>query len=97
MKPNFFFHKNNIYIIGYTVTNVIHSSHYTTLINNNMATDSPHSVLLLNGCKWLIAYKLSPVTISDSVSYPLPILDSSNSAANKDMMSKLSTVREPVF
>ena len=31
-------------MIGYKVANVINSSYYATLINNNMATDFPHSI-----------------------------------------------------
>ena len=50
-----FFFRNIIYIIGYKVANVINPSYDATLINNNMATDSP--IQSQNATRLIFVYK----------------------------------------
>ena len=53
-KPNFFFQKYYIHY-RYKVAIVINLSYYATLINNNMATDSP--ILSQNATRLIFVYK----------------------------------------
>ena len=54
MKTKLFF-RNIMYILGYKVANVINSSYYALLVNNNMETDSP--IPSQNATRLIFVYK----------------------------------------